>query len=758
MPAVFLAAALPFVVSPILLLFRRPDRRAGLLSAAACAGAFACFVSVALGASPATVALPWIGPLGLSFSLHADALALFFALLITGVGFLVAAFATSYLDSNENFPRFFSFLMLFTGSMLGVVLSSNLMALFVFWEMTSFSSFLLIGFWHHRERSRYGALKALVVTGGGGLAMLLGFVMVGIVCGSFEIAVLAERGALLTASPWATPAVLLIIAGVVTKSAQLPFHLWLPSAMEAPTPVSAFLHAATMVKAGLFLVARLGPLLSVVPLWTPTLALVGLLTMTWCGWLALRQKDLKALLAFSTVSQLGLILVLLAPAEPDTTAAGLLHLLNHACFKGALFLLVGVLEHELHTRDLSLMGPLRRNMPFTWLLIALAALSMAGVPPMGGFVSKELFLDHLLDGHPLLALLAVAGAVLTAAYSFALAAGLAAGRRPDGPRGQDPSPSLLLPPAVLVAATVGLGIFPDQLVGAPMAATTLAATGSSVTGHFAVWHGVGPSLWTSVFAVSMGLALWWAWWQKRVPPAPTLVADRVYNHALEQLEARAQRLTASYMSGILWRYCSVILLTVIVGVAVVVASQGFVMQDGWSARHAGPWDLAVCATAILAAVATLKARTRLAAILALGASGFSLALLFALSAAPDLALTQIMVETISVPLFLAVFAFLPPYQVDRVRRARPLHALLAVAAGLGTALLLAASRSQRVAEPISSYFVDKSVDAAGGHNVVNVILVDFRGLDTLGEITVLGVAAIACYAIIKLLSEKEAGR
>ncbi len=758
MAGLALALALPFLGALALnLIPRRHSSWAGWLSSIV---AVSSLVLVAMATSTHLVdhqqsSWGWIPRLGLELAIRADGLSLLFALVITAVGVIVFSYAAAYLGAQEKRQRFFSYLLTFMGAMLGIVLSANLIALFVFWELTSISSFLLIGFWHTREKSRAGALKALVVTSSGGLAMLVGFIMIGVVCDSFDISQIIDRRHLLLASPWANAATGLVILGAVTKSAQLPFHLWLPSAMEAPTPVSAYLHAATMVKAGVYLVARLGPLLSLVPLWTPTLTVVGLATMAWGSWMALRQTDLKALLAFSTVSQLGLIVSLLAPAEPAASAAGLLHLLNHASFKGALFLLVGVIEHETHSRDIRRLGPLWRRMPKTCVLIGVAALSMAGVPPLGGFVSKEMFLEHALGLGLPLAVLSVVGATATAAYCIALAIGVARGRgQADAvaARAHDPSAALLWGPALLVAITIALGLAPSALVGGLLSAAVHSITvGPIAELHLSLWHGWGSSLMASVAIITAGTLIYAFWWQRHTPPSPKLLADRVYEAFLDGLQRGSAALTATYMSGLLWRYLAIIYTVLLAGLLAAVYSGNTALATTWNARPAQPFEIVIGFAALAAAVGAAAAKTRLATILALSANGYLLALIFSSLGAPDLALTQVMVETISVVLFLSVFVFLPHYPADlRPRRLRPFHLALSVASGASMAVLLFLARGNRVAESISSYFVDSSLDEAGGGNVVNVILVDFRGLDTMGEITVLGLAALACFAIIKL--------
>jgi len=763
MGGLVVAGLLPFVgVAAVNAVARRNQARAGIVASLFVAASLA-LVLLALPAylhTPTVLEIGWIESLGVSFSILADGLSLLFALLICGIGLIVFTYAAAYLGEQERRCRFFSYLLTFMGAMLGVVLSANLIALFVFWELTSISSFLLIGFWHERERSRNGALKALVVTSTGGLAMLVGFVMIGIVAGSFEIPTIIANRALIAASPWATPAAVLVMLGAMTKSAQMPFHLWLPSAMEAPTPVSAYLHAATMVKAGLYLVARLGPALADVSVWTPTLTTVGLITMTWASFLALRQRDLKALLAFSTVSQLGLIMSLLADPTADGRSAGLLHLLNHGVFKGALFLLVGVIEHEAHTRDLTRLGPLYRQMPRTWVLVAIAALSMAGLFPFGGFVSKELFMEHVLGMGALVGAFAVFGAILTVAYCLVLAIALALGRVGDDVadehRPHDAGAALLWGPAALVAATIALGVAPAFLAGGLVEAATAAATaGPPPHLHLALWHGFTKALAASSVAIVGGLGVYTIWWRRSSLLAPRLWADRTYDAAMSSLEIGSRRLTAAYMSGLLWRYVSLVAGVLVVGLVVAMTRDGLPAAAHWPARPASPFETIVAIVAVVAGIGACRATTRLAAILALGANGFTLALLFSLLEAPDLALTQVMVETISVALFVTVFVFLPAYRASEIRTRRPFHLFLSACFGFGMAGVLWLARGHRAAPSIAEYFVANSVDRAGGHNVVNVILVDFRGLDTLGEITVLAVAALACYAIIRLAARPE---
>ncbi len=754
------ASLLPFVGAALLpFLSKSRGDNCGWIASGFIVASFAA-VAISTPAvlhQPGAIAFEWVPSLGLQFSIAADGLSLAFAFLITGVGSIVFTFAAAYLGPEENRRRFFCYLLIFAGAMLGVVFAANLISMFVFWELTSVSSFLLIGFWHERDASRGGALKALVITAGGGLAMLVGFILIGSIVGSYEIADIMAAREQIAAHRWATAAAMLIMLGAITKSAQFPFHSWLPSAMEAPTPVSAYLHAATMVKAGLYLVARMGPVLSLIPIWTPTLTVLGIVTMTWGSFLALRQTDLKALLAFSTISQLGLIMAMFAQNTASAATAGVFHMLNHGLFKGALFLMVGVIEHEAHTRDLTKLASLRSNMPRLFAVLVLASLSMAGIPPMGGFISKELFLEEVLQMPWPLTVIAVLGACLTVGYCLVLAIGLGLTHQDEAERkhAHDAPTALLWGPAVLVFGALLLGLVPTFLAGGLIESAAAAAIGGHVPHpHLTMFH-LSPTLIVSVAAISAGAAVFRFGWMRRTPDAPKLVADRVYEAWLTGLEHNAQRLTASYMSGLLWRYVTIIVCVGIISMSALAVFVGFDASAPWGARPAQTFEYVVALIPIAAAIGAVVAPTRLAAILALGASGFSLALLFSLVGAPDLALTQIMVETVSVALFLSAFVHLPAYRKLKPRKFQPLYAAVSIAFGVGVTALLHHARGQRVGGTIADYFVENSVEKAGGHNIVNVILVDFRGLDTLGEISVLGIAALTCYALIKLRPERK---
>ena len=449
----------------------------------------------------------WMPALGLNFTLMLDSLGFFFALLILGIGLLIIAYARQYLSRDDNMGEFFTYLLLFQGAMVGIVLSDNILLLLIFWELTSLSSFLLIGYWKHLPEGRQGARMALTVTGMGGLAMIGGMLILGQIVGSYDLSVILQNRELIQADPLYVPALILILLGCFTKSAQFPFHFWLPHAMAAPTPVSAYLHSATMVKAGIFLMARMWPVLSGTPEWFVIVTTAGLVTMVLGAVIALFKHDLKALLAFSTVSHLGLITMLLGTGTAFGAMAAMFHILNHATFKAALFMSAGIIDHEAHTRDIRRLGGLRTLMPVTFVIVSLAALSMAGIPLLNGFLSKEMMLEEanhtVLFSSPLLVpVLATLGSIFSAAYCFRLIGHVFFGPvRDDYPaKPHDPGAGLWLPPALLIIPVVVIGVAP--FLAEPfvklVTASVLGGAADMPKAHFKIWHGLVPALVMSI--------------------------------------------------------------------------------------------------------------------------------------------------------------------------------------------------------------------------------------------------------------------
>lgn len=762
-----LIAALPFLGALLPGLTIRAGRSACALGAgvftALALGMVALHAPAVLRGEVVQTRIDWLPALGLNANFRLDGLGLLFAGLILGIGLLIILYARFYLDRADPMGRFYSFLMLFQGAMLGIVLSDNILLLLVFWELTSLSSFLLIGYWRHLPEARQGARMALAVTGGGGLALIAGMLILGRIAGSFDLSDILTQREAIQASPLYLPALILILLGAFTKSAQVPFHFWLPHAMAAPTPVSAYLHSATMVKAGLFLLARLWPVLSGTEVWFVLVAGTGLLTMLFAAKVALFKDDLKAILAYSTVSHLGLITFLLGIGTKAAAVAAVVHIVAHASFKAALFMLAGIVDHAVHTRDIRRLGGLRRLMPVTFGLVAVASLSMAGVPPLNGFLSKEMMLEvaahtPVLGNAWILALLATAGAMLSVAYSLRLLAhGFLGAERADYPAPpHDPAVALWAAPAVLVAFVVVMGLWPMPVARWLVDAAAGAVTGAAVQTHLALWHGLqSPALWMSLFAFGAGLLIYAAYrplrdlWEMVVRPE----GKAMFDACLGGLGAMAQGITARLHDGALTRFIAIAVVTIVAAAGYGFATGGYVAGS----RVLTPVEFAplVAWGLLVAAIvgAVVLHRQRVLALLLVGVIGLMISVGFAYLAAPDLALTQITVEVVTVVLMLLALNFLPaltPVESGAWRRWR--DGVIAGAAGLGVAGLAYALMIRDAAYPAISWFhLAQSKPGAGGTNAVNTIIVDFRGYDTYGEIIVLGIAALVIFALAEAL-------
>lgn len=701
----------------------------------------------------------WSPFTGATLSLHVDGLSLLFALLITGVGAVVLVYSGAYLAGHPDLGRFYLFLLAFMASMLGVVLSDNLLALYVFWELTSLSSYFLIGFDHRREEVRASALQALLVTVAGGLALLTAAVLLGQAAGTLELSELVARRDQLRAHPLHLPILALILAGAFTKSAQFPFHFWLPNAMAAPTPVSAYLHSATMVKAGVYLLARVHPIFSENDAWFYGVAGVGSITMLLGAWLALQQSDFKRVLAYSTVSALGMLVMLLGFGHRAAAEAAVASLLAHALYKGALFLTAGAIDHEAGSRDVREVGGLGRAMPVTAAAGILAAASMAGLPPLFGFVGKESLYEAARETLPGGSLW-VAASVAAGALFFAVA--ITVGVRPFLGRPRAPkapheaAAALWLAPLCLAIAGAVAGIFARPLGTLLLAPAATAILQQPTALDLALWHGWNPTLGLSLLTVAAGLVCYAAR-DSLVRPSPRRgLASRAgpeawYRTSLAALDGLARGQTRLLQSG----HLSIYLLTVIAAAALALAVPLVSARPGIAFETPAFTDVGLAVLILAGALAAVCARSRLAAVAALGVTGYGIALIFALFGAPDLAMTQFLFETFMVILFVLVFYFLPPFQTLSRPAARLRDALLSVAAGALMAALVLAATAAQLHAPISDYFVEHSAWLAHGRNIVNVILVDFRALDTLGEITVLAVAAVGVFALLKLTPAKE---
>lgn len=719
-----------------------------------------------LGGLTPTQALSWVPSLGTELALRLDGLGLLMGLLITGVGALVVVYAGRYLAGEPQLGRFYLYLLAFMAAMLGVALADDLLTLFVFWELTSLSSYLLIGFKHEDEASRRSALTALLVTGGGGLALLAGLVLLAEAGGTARISLLFERAELIRAHA-AYPAIVGLVAlGAFTKSAQWPFHFWLPGAMAAPTPVSAYLHSATMVKAGVFLLLRMSPVLSGTALWQGLLTAVGLATLLTGAVLGFAQHDLKRLLAYSTVAALGALVLLIGLDTPFALGAAVVFLLAHACYKGALFLIAGVIDHETGTRDVRQLGGLLDKLPFTAAAAFLAGASMAGLPPFLGFLAKELLYEASLAAPPSVALALSLAAGLGLALVLAVSAVVALrpflGARPAALEAvHEAPPALWLPPLLLTATggLLGVALTTSSPLSALVFAAARAAAPSLPSFELALWHGFTPVLAASGLTLALGALLY----HLRVPVLHRLSFLRVlaglgpargYELLLAALVRVASAQTAVLQTGYLRHYVLVVVLTVLALSGGVMLTRGELAAPDLS-FEARFDELTLAALVLAAAVVVVRSRSRLAAVAALGVIGYGVALFFLLFAAPDLAMTQFAIESLSVILFVFVLYRLPRFSVFSSKRARARDLVVSLLVGGFMTTLLLLGTSQPLRSRLAPYFAAMSYPEAKGRNIVNVILVDFRGLDTLGEITVLAAAAIGVYALLRLQPKQE---
>lgn len=745
-----------------LLLALLPTNRLSRWVIAVPAAAFIYLATQTLETAERFISLPWVPSLGVSLSLQLDGLALLFALVVTGVGTLVLLYAAAYFSKIADFVRFAIYTLLFMAAMLGVVMSGNLLLIFVFWEITSITSYLLIGFKFEDEDAREGARRALLITAGGGLAMLAGMLMIGSVAGSLEISeIIANRDAL-HASPLYSVMVILILAGAFTKSAQWPFQFWLPGAMAAPTPASTYLHSATMVKAGVFLIARMTPALGDSALWTGLLAVFGLVTFIYGGIFALRQFDLKAILAYSTVSWLGALVAVQATGSEYGTMALAVGVIAHALYKAALFLVAGIIDHETGTRDIRLLGGLARKLPLTFIGATIAAVSMAGIPPLLGFLAKEtLKVSSLYEGLPSWLTLAfpvaaVVGSALTVATALRVLWDTFI-RRGEGqlPKTPHEAPWPMWVGPLMLGLLAGVLPFLLEPVLDPLVSqvvTTVLAEETSI--HLHLFEGFTTAFIMSLIGIAAGLVLFLV--RGRLVNGLARIGEPslggIYNWFVNDgLLRGASWVTNRLQGGHLRVYMLTILATLIIGILGTIWLSNLNLLTPELTQGSDLHAVALCLLLMAGAIAATAVPTRLSAILVLGIEGTLLAIVFALFGAPDLAFTQLMIEVVTLVLFVLAFHFLPDtFMYRRPRLRRGIDVLFAVTIGLSVTLILLASLSNPVAESTSPWFLENSKPLAHGSNVVNVILVDFRGLDTQGEITVLVIAAIGVVALLRL--------
>ncbi|MBS4208371.1 Na+/H+ antiporter subunit A [Bacillus sp. FJAT-50079] len=735
--------------------------------------------------------IDWIPSYGIRFSTYLDGLSMIFALLITGVGSLVILYSIYYLSARESLHHFYIYLLLFMGAMLGVVFSDHLFVLYAFWELTSISSFLLIAFWYHRKNSRYGAQKSLLITVSGGIAMLVGFIMLFVMAESASIRELIATFPSLSNESLFLPAMILILLGAFTKSAQFPFHIWLPDAMEAPTPVSAYLHSATMVKAGIYLIARFTPIFGGDAIWFWLISGVGIFTLFWGSLNAVRQIDLKALLAFSTVSQLGLIVSLFGLGSvalsfgsstesviyTQATFAALFHLVNHSTFKGALFMVVGIIDHELGTRDIRKLGGLMALMPITFTIAMIGSFSMAGLPPFNGFLSKELFFAATLNIQQvdlfslatwgwLFPVIAWIASVFTFVYCMIIVFKTFFGAyHPEKleHHAKEAPIGMLISPIILACFVIGIFLFPNVLGDSLLrpAMTSVFPSIAQVSEQLpsiSIWHGFNGPLYMTIGVIAMGVLLFrilrrWQPVYRLLPPEWSLNA--LYNLALVQAEERSEKITRSYMTGNLRDYALYVYLFFFITIGGGLYLTGAFSFDMSNNAQIRIYEWILVFVMMIAGVAILFAKSRLTATLLNGVLGYSIAIFFVLFRAPDLALTQLVVETVTTALFLLCFRFLPEWKKETYKRkTKVFHAIIAIATGTLVTLLALSVQSNKMFESISVYF-ENAYELAGGNNIVNTILGDFRAFDTMLEIVVLFIAGLGVFTLIKLKAGKE---
>jgi multicomponent Na+:H+ antiporter subunit A len=710
-----------------------------------------------------TTSYTWVPSLGIYLSFYLDGLGVLFGLLITGVGAAVMVYAGGYLAGHPYLGRFYTFILMFMASMLGVVLSNNIFTLFIFWELTSLSSYFLIGFDHEEEESRKAALQALLVTGGGGLALLAGLVLLSIAAGTAEISELLARGDLIRESALYLPALLLVLLGAFTKSAQFPFHFWLPNAMAAPTPVSAYLHSATMVKAGVFLIARFSLPLGGTDVWLFLVSGIGIITMLLGAYLALANSNLKRILAYSTISSLGVMVLLFGIGASGAVKAAVVFLLAHALYKGAMFMVAGAVYHETGTQNADELGGLWRHMPVLGSVALLAAVSLSGLGPVLSFIGKELLFEAVLEEHRFWFIFTPA-AVLAGAVSVAVALIVILkpffGQYKETPKAPHEAPlSLWVGPGILAGLGLLIGLFPAIVSETLVAPAVWGVIGERISALLALWHGVTAALGLSGIAILLGLLFYRFWSPIRLSYASlakTLPwsADRLYYASLDGMIALARFQTSVLQSGKLHHYLFIIIITTVglVGFTLFTRGGGYQLQGLQELRY---YEVGLGLLILLGAGSAIRSNSRLAAVASLGVVGYGVALTFVFYGAPDLAMTQIMVETMTVILMVLIFYHLPNFASLTSRRTRIMDAVVALSAGVLMTILVLIATGLQEFPPISDYFAEHAVDLAHGRNIVNVILVDFRALDTLGEITVLALAAVGVYALLKLKEGKE---
>lgn len=702
----------------------------------------------------------WIPSLKVQLSFMIDGLGLLFALIICGAGTFVALYSGAYLAGHEQLGRFRLYLTLFMLSMVGLVLSDNLVALFVFWELTTITSYLLIGFDHKTENGRRSARQALLVTGGGGLAMMAGFVMLGLVSGSWELSEIRAMGDLVRNHELYLPILVTVLCGAFAKSAQFPLHFWLPNAMAAPTPVSAYLHSATMVKGGIYLMARLYPVLGGTMAWMVPLIIIGGFTAVWSSLLALRQNDMKLMLAYTTVMALGTLTMLLGTDNVVAITGMAVFLLVHSLYKCTLFLVVGSIDHECGTRKLDELGGLAKKMPITAAAALLAALSMAGLPPFFGFVGKELIYQGAVDQQFLSLLVtgaAMAANILMVAVAVILLYRPFFGAAVKTPHAPHEAPwRMWLGPVVMAGLGVGFGLAVSWVGDLLIQPAVRAITGKPVDLHLALFHGINLPLILSAVTVAAGLLVFTfrgfcSAVVRKVEAILPFSGDQAYDGVMKMIYGFSHWQTDVLQNGSMSRYLAAIFATIALSVGYTLLYKGGVVGSiAWPQLYFYEW--AIVGLILGGCAVTLRTQSRLMAICAMGVIGSCVGLIYLLYGAPDVALTQLTVEILVVVLITVVLLKLPKHitVVESGSMEKLTRGVIAVSVGCLVTVLLLGVNSAPLDMRITDYYAAYSYSLAHGRNIVNVVLVDFRGFDTMGEITVLSVAGLTAYQMIKL--------
>lgn len=751
---------------------------AGLVATAALALTISLYPAVE-GGGIVKQTIPWVPALGLSITLRIDGFAWLFAMLITGIGLLVVIYARYYMSPKDSVRRFYALLLAFMGSMLGLVLAGNLIMLAVFWELTSVFSFLLIGYWSHNQSARDGARMALTVTGTGGLCLLVGMVLLGRMAGSYDLDDVLAAGEIIRNHELYLPTLLLILAGALTKSAQFPFHFWLPNAMAAPTPVSAYLHSATMVKAGVFLLTRFWPVLAGTPEWFTLVGLAGLTTLLLGAYFAIFQQDLKGLLAYSTISHLGLVTALLSFGSPLAAVAAIFHMVNHATFKASLFMAAGIIDHEAGTRDMRRLSGLFGALPYTATLAMVASAAMAGVPLLNGFLSKEMFFAEAIEEHQRSLLDGAAPYVATIAGAFAVAYSVRfihtvffGPRATDLPREpHEPPHWMRFPIELLVIACVVVGTIPGLSIGPFLHTGVVSVLGDRTPAYsLSVWHGFNIPLAMSLAALVGGLLLYWALrsylsnCEEGPPFFRRLKGQRIFERLLVTVSWRWARAAEAQLSTRrLQPQMRLLVFAALLAGVWATWGAGQLMPDlsiqGLDPVLATLWAIgAFCAVA-----AAYQAKFhRLAALILMSGAGLATCISFVWLSAPDLAVTQLLVEIVTTVLILLGLRWLPKrseevqaaaHPAARMRRHRDFF--LAIGGGLGMAMLAYFAMLTPLPPSVGDYYLERAYSEGGGTNVVNVILVDFRGFDTMGEMVVLAIVALTVFALLRRFRPAE---